>query len=381
MFELDSEDHKTIRETIRRVALDTVPAYRKDANYTQFPRELFAQFAEAGITGMSIEERFGGAKLSPTLSSAVIEEIAAVDLGPAIFLSVHAMVSGLIEKFASDEQKAHYLPKLASGEFLAAFALTEASAGSDAAALKTVAKVDGDDYVLNGDKCWITSGGFADLYLVFAKTDVTRGKDGISAFLVEKEDRGLSWGKPEKKMGCELSPISTLQFENLRLPKNRLVGAEEDGYRIALGGLAGGRISIAACAVGLAREALALSVEYLKERQQFGQSLIEFQGLQFMLADMKIELEAARMLTWRAANLLEISPQDARNRLYPSIAKCKATDAAMQITTDAVQLFGGAGYVQEYPVERLMRDAKMLQIVEGANQIQRSVIARILKEG
>ncbi|MCB0354951.1 MAG: acyl-CoA dehydrogenase family protein [Bdellovibrionales bacterium] len=380
MFELEGEEHAAIRDSLRRLARDCIPAYLAQENSEKFPRELFQKFSAAGLSGMSVDERHGGARLSPTLASAAIEEIAAVNLGPAIFLSVHSMVSGLIEKFANDTQKQLYLPKLARGEWLGAFALTEASAGSDAAGLKTVARKDGSDYILNGDKCWITSGGFADLYLVFAKTDPALGKEGISAFIVDKGDRGLSWGSPEKKMGCELSPISTLQFDDLRLPADRLVGQEGQGYRIALGGLAGGRISIASCAVGLAREALDLAVAHLTERKQFGQSLIEFQGLQFMLADMKIELEASRMLTWRAAHLLETNPSDPKNRLYPSIAKCKATDAAMKITTDAVQLFGGAGYVREYPVERLMRDAKMLQIVEGANQIQRGVIARQLRE-
>jgi hypothetical protein len=286
------------------------------------------------------------------------------------------MVSGLIERFGDTSQKEHYLPRLARGELLAAFALTESQAGSDASALKMSATRDGDDYILNGSKIYITSGGFADLYIVFAKTAPDLGAKGISAFLVEHNAPGLSFGAAERKMGCELSPICSLFFDNVRVSRSALVGGEHAGYSVALGGLAGGRINIAACANGLSSTAIERATQFMKERSQFGRPIAEFQGLQFMLADMKIMLEAAELLTWQAAQERDIRPESEHNTTFPSYAKCFATDAAMKITTDAVQLFGGAGYLEDHGVEQLMRDAKMLQIVEGTNQIQRVVIAR-----
>ncbi len=376
MFEFDSAEESEIRQSIERLALSEIPQYLTEDHYGTVPRKLFSSFAELGLTGLSIPEEHGGLEASPTTTALTMEEIAKVNLGPAIFLSVHNMVSGLIAKFGNDEQRARFLPKLASGEHLGAFALSEPSAGSDAAGLRTLARSQDGGFELQGDKCWITSGGFADIYLVFAKTDVEKGKKGISAFIIEKDFDGLSWGSPEKKMGCELSPISTLQFEKMHVPQTHLLGEVDNGYRIALGGLAGGRINIASCAVGLADGALSKALTYIQERKQFNQPLIEFQGLQFMIADMKMQLEAARMMTWRAARQLGTDATARANRLLPSLAKCFATDAAMNIATDAVQLFGGAGYVKEYEIERFMRDAKMLQIVEGTNQVQRAVIAR-----
>jgi len=377
MFEFDTPTEQEIRQSVRKLAKERIPGFQLASHSEEFPIELFKDFAKLGLTGLSIGDQHGGTKSPPTTIALVMEEIAAVDLGPAIFLSVHLMVSALIEKFASDQLKQRYLPRLASGELLAAFALTESSAGSDAAALKTLAKPDGSKgYRLNGDKCWITSAGAADLYIVFARTDPQGGKRGISAFLVERDSEGLSFGPPEQKMGCELSPIATMQFDNTPVSSEQVVGTLNGGYEIAMGGLAGGRINIAACANGLSQSAINLAVAYLKERRQFDRALIEFQGLQFMLADMKMALEASRMLTWRAAKYLETNPDATNYRLHPSIAKCFSTDAAMKITTDAVQLFGGSGYVKDFPVEKLMRDAKMLQIVEGTNQIQRNVIAR-----
>lgn len=379
MFEKDHNHHQEIRESVRRLSRSEIPKYQSDEHYGRVALELFHQFAELGLTALSIDEEYGGTASSPVLSAIVMEEISSVDLGPAIFLGVHNMVSGLINTFGSDAQKKAYLPDLACGSKLAAFCLTEANAGSDAASLRTQAVRDGDDFILSGEKCWITSAGFADLYLVFARTTPEGGKSGISAFLVPKEAQGLSFGIPEKKMGCELSPIATVQMDRVKVPSDAMLGKLDQGYNIALGGLAGGRINIAASALGLSRSAIDISLSYLEERRQFGQTLVEFQGLQFMLADMKMQFEAAQLLTWRAAKLLEQKPDDRGNRLHPSIAKCFATDAAMKITTDAVQLLGGAGYVKEYQVERLMRDAKMLQIVEGTNQIQRSVIVKEMR--
>jgi alkylation response protein AidB-like acyl-CoA dehydrogenase len=380
MFNHLSPEQLEFRNNVRKLAQAKIPAYQNDDSSHSLPRQLFTDFASLGLTGLSIGEEFSGLGEGLVTSTLIMQEISRVDLGPAIFLSVHLMVSGLISRFGSNEQKSFYLPKLAKGEMLAAFALTEANAGSDASALKSSAKKCGENYIINGSKIYITSGGFADLYLVFAKTDPQAASRGISAFLVEKNSSGFSFSAPEKKMGCELSPICSIFFDNMSVPASQLLGQENQGYAVALAGLAGGRINIAACANGLSTEAIERATNYLKERSQFGKKLAEFQGLQFMLADMRMQLEAAELLTWQAAREKDLNPSSDENLIYPSLAKCFATDAAMKITTDAVQLFGGAGYIREHVVERLMRDAKMLQIVEGTNQVQRMVIAReILK--
>lgn len=377
----ESEEQIQIRHSVRRLALGEIPKYQREEFFGTVPRELFSAFSGLGLTALSISEDFGGSAADPQTVAIVLEEIAAVDLGVAIFLSVHLMVSGLISKFGTLDQKKRYLTKLGQGKFLAAFALTEPSAGSDAARIQCSAVAKGDTFVINGEKCYITSAGWADLYIVFAKTDSNKGKDGVSAFLVEAATSGITAGKAEKKMGGELSPIASLAFNEVIVPKNAMIGEYNQGYRVALGGLATGRVNIGACSCGVSRTALNLALSHLKERSQFGSKLIEFQGLQFMLADMRMKLEAARLLTREAAQIISKDPLSRAARLHPSLAKCFASDAAMSITTDAVQLLGGAGYIREYQVERLMRDAKMLQIVEGTNQIQRMVIAREMAKG
>ena len=377
---IESESDREIRHALERLCAVEIPKYQKDEYYNTLPRKLFESFATVGVTGLSISESSGGMAASSSTSALVMETIARFDLGPAIFISVHSMVSGLISKFCGNGECKKYLPDLASGKLLAAFALTEPQAGSDASALTTEATVSGDSFVLNGQKCYITSAGFADLYLVFARTKTDTG-EGVSAFVVPADTKGLTIGKAEKKMGCELSPIASLFFESAKIPKSALLGEIHQGYKIALSGLAGGRVNIAACANGLSMTAIDLALKHTKERKQFGKPIIEFQGLQFMLADMQIALEAARALTWKSAQEIDAPASSGFNtRLSSSVAKCFATDAAMQITTDAVQLLGGAGYIKDYSVERLMRDAKMLQIVEGTNQIQRMVICRELEK-
>lgn len=373
MKELLSEEDLSMTQSVRKLAEAEIPKYQTNEHYGTVPRELFAAFSSLGLSSLTISEEYGGLDASATTVMAVLEEIARVDAGPAVFLAVHLMVSGLIDKHGSEELKRKYLPRFATGELLGAFALTEPGAGSDAASLTTKAEANKDGYSISGEKCYITSAGFADCYLTFAKTDPDKGKDGISAFLIEKNALGLSIGKPEKKMGCELSPIASLTFSKTQVSSDSILGAKNEGFRVALSGLAGGRINIAACANGLADSAIEHAISHLKERKQFGSALIDFQGLQFMLADMKIKLEAAQLLTWRAAKVLD-GGED--TKLSSSVAKCFATDSAMSIATDAVQLLGGAGYIEEYKVEKLMRDAKMMQIVEGANQIQRVIIAR-----
>ena len=366
-----------IIETVTRLCETEIPKYQTETCYNTIPRALFTSMCEIGLGGLSVPEEFGGIGANAATSAAVYETISRYDIGPAIFLSVHAMVCGIISRHGTDEQRRNYLPKLASGELLAAFALTEPHAGSDTAAIATEAKILHDGFSLTGNKCYITSAGFADVYLTFAKTE-DDATSGLSSFIVPAATPGLSWGKPEKKMGAELSPIASLFFDNANLPKSAIIGALHAGRKVALSGLAGGRVNIAACANGLSRAALEDSVAYMKERHQFGKALVEFQGLQFMLADMHMKLEAARLLTSKAAEDIDSAALGVDTKLSSSTAKCFATDAAMTITTDAVQLFGGAGYIKDYTVERYMRDAKMLQIVEGANQIQRIIIAREL---
>ncbi len=373
-FEFDTPEESAFRASIRKLARQEIPKFQNEKFYNSVPQDLWSSLAKAGLAGLRCPEEFGGLDAGQSQCCVVYEELAAVDLGPAIFLSVHNMVCSLLSRFASKEMKEKYVSDLASGKKLAAFALSETQAGSDAAGLKARAEKCKEGYRLNGDKAWISSAGYADLYLVFART----GDNDISAFIVESEAKGLKIGKPEKKMGCELSPIAALEFQDLLLPETALVGELGEGLKIALSGLAGGRVSIASCAVGISRTAILRTKEYLAVRKQFGKALEEFQGLQFMLADMQIAFEASRMLTWRAAQALDSQEITAeQKRLHSSIAKCQATDACMKISTDAVQLFGANGYVKEPGIEKLMRDAKMLQIVEGANQIQRSIIARL----
>lgn len=373
---MDIPEVNEICEAVRKAAQKLIPGFKTPEHYNTLPRPLFSALADLGLAGLAIPNEFDGLDANYTTCARIMQELAAVDLGPAVFCSVHSMVSGIISRMGSAAQKEKYLRLMASGKYLGAFGLTEPSAGSDARALKTQARSDGNGYILNGEKCYITSAGFADLYVVFARTAPGTDSKGISCFIIEAGTPGLHISSPEKKMGCELSPIASLSFHDMRVGKEQLLGEEHRGYSIALSGLAGGRVNIAACANGLSQTAIALAVAHLKEREQFGTKLIELQGLQFMLADMQMKYEAARLLTLNAARLLDQKASTAESRMAPSIAKCYATDAAMSITTDAVQLFGGAGYIKDYEVEHLMRDAKMLQIVEGTNQVQRMLIAR-----
>jgi alkylation response protein AidB-like acyl-CoA dehydrogenase len=369
-------------ETVERLCRDEFHRYQNDTHYNTVPRALVQSLGGVGLGGLAIPEEFGGLDASAVTTAKVFETMARFDAGPAIFVSVHAMVSGLIARFGSAEQKSAMLPKLASGEFLGAFALTEPHAGSDAHALTTEARRIDGGFRLKGSKCYITSAGFADLYIVFARTETKPGESEISAFIVPASTPGLTIGKPEKKMGAELSPIASLFFEDALISDSALLGPLHQGFKVALSGLAGGRVNIAACANGLSIAALDVATTHMRERKQFGKALVEFQGLQFMVADMYQRLRAAQLLTEQAAREIDIirskGNEAANVKLSSSVAKCFATDAAMSITTDAVQLLGGAGYIKEYAVERYMRDAKMLQIVEGANQVQRMIIAKEL---
>ena len=294
------------------------------------------------------------------------------DMGTAVWLSVHNMVTGIISRYGDEEQRARWIPKLASGETLGAFSLSEAHAGSDAANLQCAARRDGDCYILNGSKFWVTNAGVADLYVVFARTG-GKGSRGVSAFVVELGTPGFSIGKLERKMGLHASPLGELVFDQCKIPATNRLGAEGDGLKIALSGLDGGRINIAATVTGVAQAALDVATDYARERQAFGKPIGAFEGIQFLLADMAMKVEASRLLMHQAAAAMDDGVPPTQ---YAAMAKCFATDAAMAVTTDAVQVLGGAGYVRDWPVERYMRDVKVAQIFEGTNQIQRVVIAR-----
>ncbi|HEV2235632.1 MAG TPA: acyl-CoA dehydrogenase family protein, partial [Ktedonobacterales bacterium] len=289
--------------------------------------------------------------------------------------SVHNMVTSLIGRFGDDEQRRRWLPRLATGEVLAAFSLSEAHAGSDAASLTTAARRDGDHYIVNGAKYWVTNAGVADLYAVMVRTDATAGARGISTLVVERGTPGFSIGKIEHKMGLHASPTGELLFADCRIPVANRLSDEGMGFKIALSGLDGGRVNIGASAVGLAQAALEVATRYARERQAFGRAIGGFEGIQFMLADMAIKIAAARLLVYQAAATMDAGGSPT---LHAAMAKCFATDAAMAVTADAVQVLGGAGYVRDWPVERYMREAKVTQIVEGTNQIQRLVVARAL---
>jgi len=395
MFNYETEVQTQLRSSIRALMQKHLARFDRPETYGTVPRELFSLIAELGLAGLSIPEQFGGTEADPITSMLAVEELAYANLGPAIFTCVHSMVAGLINSHGTELQKTEFLPYMASGKWLGAFALTEPQAGSDASALKTSATADGSDYLLNGEKCYITSAGSADVYLVFARTGDSNehsstGSKGISCFIVSSSAPGIVIASPDHKMGCELSPIASVTFDAVRVPATAMLGTKNNGYAVALSGLAGGRVSIAACANGVARHALDIALAAVRERRQFGAEIGSFQGIQFMIADLVMLLEAAELLTYQAAIEMEragLAPKSSTANSIrtvsarASMAKCFATDAAMRITTDAVQLLGGAGYIKDYVVERLMRDAKMLQIVEGTNQIQRWVIGRELVKG
>lgn len=373
MNELQAE----LKNSLEKYRLDQIePQAEHDDAEENFRKEVFQGLGELGICGMTIDEQFGGLGLGYEDLCIALEEIAKSSVSYAVTVSVSLMAQGIIQKFGTQEQKEKYLPELTSGQEIGAFCLSESSSGSDAKALKTTAKKVEGGYMLNGAKMWITSGGIAKTYIVMARTG-GEGAKGVSAFIVQDGTEGLSFGKKEKKMGWKVSPTREVLFQNCFVPEeNRLLG-EGEGFKVALGGLDAGRITIGSIAVGLADRALSESVKYSLERQQFDQPIFEFQGLQFMMADMACEVEASRLLVERASQLLDAGKLNSK---LCSMAKLKATDVAMKVTTDAVQIHGGVGYTTEYPVERMMRDAKVLQIVEGTNQIQRVVIARHLKK-
>ncbi len=371
-----NETQKDIQELVAKFAAKEIaPIIESDEAESNFRRELFPKFGAAGLIGITTAPEFGGIGLGTAENAIVLEEIAYHSSGYATSLSVTGLSQGIINTFGTAEQKKKYIPALLEGSHIGAFALTEAGSGSDAAALKTSAKKDGAHYVLNGAKQFITQGMHADIFIVMARTGSEPGSKGISAFIVEKSFPGVKGGKIEKKMGMRVSPTQEIIFENVKVPAENLLLKEGDGFKIAKMALDGGRISIATIAVGLGRAALDRAVKYAKEREQFGKAIVEYQGVSFLLADMATELEASRLLVRQAACQKD---KGLPFTLQASMAKLKATEVCMKITTDAVQVFGGYGYMEEYTVERYMREAKMLQIVEGTSQIQRVLISRNL---
>jgi len=352
------------------------PSLEHDDHDEKFRMDIFNQLGDLGHTGLTLPEEFGGAGLGYVELAASLEEMAKTSVSYAVTVSVSTMVQAILNEFGNATQKQKYLPHLTSGKGIGAFALSESSSGSDAAALKTTAKKVDGGYLLNGNKMWITSGGIASTYIVMARTGA-EGAKGISAFIVSDGTPGFSLGKKERKMGWKISPTRELIFNNCLIPAENLLQNEGDGFKIAMAALDRGRITIGAIAVGLSERALEEASKYALIRQQFGKAIFEFQGLQFLLADMAIETMASRLLVQEAARNYDLGIKDIK---LASMAKCKATDTAMKVTTDAVQVLGGVGYTSEFPLERYMRDAKVLQIVEGTNQIQRVVIARKLKD-
>jgi alkylation response protein AidB-like acyl-CoA dehydrogenase len=377
-----TEEHEALRESVRALADDKIAPRAAEVDRTsEFPWDVYDALVKADLHAVHIPEQYGGAGADAIATAIVIEEVARACASSSLIPAVNKLGTMPLMLAASEEVKATFLPPVARGEAMFSYALSEPEAGSDAAAMKTRAVRSDSGYVLNGVKRWITNAGVSKYYTVMAVTDPSAGAKGISTFVLEDGDPGFSFGAPEHKLGIKGSPTRELYFDDCEIPSSRLVGAEGDGFKIALRTLDHTRITIAAQALGIAQGALDYALGYIKERKQFGQPVADFQGIQFMLADMAMKLEAARQLTYAAAarsDRAAAGEKVADLTFFSSACKCLASDVAMSVTTDAVQLLGGYGYVNDYPVERMMRDAKITQIYEGTNQIQRMVMARQL---
>lgn len=371
-----TEEQKMMRKMVRDFADSEISPFIERMEAGEFPREILNKIAELGLMGITIPEEYGGAGMDFTSYIIAIHELSRVSATIGVILSVHTSVgTNPILYFGTEEQKQTYIPKLASGEYLGAFCLTEPSAGSDAKSLKTKAEDRGDHFVLNGSKVFITNGGEADTYIVFAVTDPDMGSRGVSAFIVEKGTEGLVIGKDEHKMGLHGSRTVQLTFEDMKVPAGNLLGKRGDGFRIAMNNLDVGRIGIAAQALGIAEAAFDFSTAYAKERAQFGKPIAAQQGIGFKLADMATAVEASKLLVYRAADLRSRGVSCGKEA---SMAKLFASKAAVDVSTEAIQVYGGYGYTKEYPVERLFRDAKVTEIYEGTSEIQRMVIGKHL---
>ncbi|MDH3024366.1 acyl-CoA dehydrogenase [Gordonia alkanivorans] len=371
------EEHVALREAIRALSEKEIEPHAADVDEnSRFPEEALNALNASGFNAIHVPEQFGGQGGDSIAACIVIEEVARVDASASLIPAVNKLgTMGLILN-GSDELKQQVLPGIASGEAMASYALSEREAGSDAAGMKTRARKDGNNWVLNGSKCWITNGGKSTWYTVIAVTDPEKKANGISAFMVHKDDPGFTVGPLEKKLGIKGSPTAELYFEDCTIPLDRIIGDEGTGFKTALQTLDHTRPTIGAQAVGIAQGALDKAIEYVKDRKQFGKPISSFQGVEFMIADMAMKVEAARLMVYTSAARAERGEKNLG--FISSASKCFASDVAMEVTTDAVQLFGGAGYTRDFPVERMMRDAKITQIYEGTNQIQRVVMSRAL---
>ncbi|MFF8095853.1 acyl-CoA dehydrogenase [Streptomyces sp. NPDC016675] len=372
-----SEEHDMLRDAVRSLAEAKIAPHAAAVDEeARFPREALTALTANDLHAVHVPEEYGGAGADALATVIVIEEVARVCASSSLIPAVNKLGSLPVILSGSEELKKKYMAPLAKGEGMFSYCLSEPDAGSDAAGMKTKAVRDGDFWVLDGVKRWITNAGESEFYTVMAVTDPTKRSKGISAFVVEKSDEGVSFGAPEKKLGIKGSPTREVYLDNVRIPADRMIGEEGTGFATAMKTLDHTRITIAAQALGIAQGALDYAKGYVKERKQFGKPIADFQGIQFMLADMAMKIEAARQLTYAAAAKSERGDSDLT--FQGAAAKCFASDVAMEVTTDAVQLLGGYGYTRDYPVERMMRDAKITQIYEGTNQVQRIVMARNL---
>ena len=379
-FEL-SEDQRAFADTARAFAQAELAPHAAEWDREHiFPREAIAKAGELGFCGLYAPESIGGLALPRLDATLVFEEMAAIDPSTTAFITIHNMATWMLGTWATDAVRAEWGEQLTSGSKLASYCLTEPGAGSDAASLKTRAELVGNEYIVNGSKAFISGAGSTDVLVLMARTgDASSGASGISAFAVPADAAGVSYGKKEEKMGWNSQPTRVISFDNVRIPAHNLLGREGEGFKIAMKGLDGGRINIATGSVGAAQGALTQAQSYMQERKQFGKAIASFQALQFKLADMATELVAARQMVRLAASKLDAGARDAST--YCAMAKRFATDAGFMVCNEALQLHGGYGYIREYPLERLMRDARVHQILEGTNEIMRVIIARRMLEG
>jgi hypothetical protein len=376
-----SDEQLAFQETARNFARDEwLPHAPGWDEREEFPVAALRAAAALGFAGIYVKDEFGGSGLSRLDAALIFEELAAACVSTAAYLSIHNMAAWMIDRYGTNEQRARFLPKLMTMEHFASYCLTEPGSGSDAAALQTSARRDGDDYVLNGSKAFISGGGTSDVYVAMVRTGEPGPNQtkagGISCVVVEKGAKGLSFGKHERKLGWHTQPTAMVNFDDCRVPVANRIGAEGEGFSIAMMGLDGGRLNIGACSLGGARACYEAAHDYLLERRQFGQRLADFQALQFKLADMATELDAARLMLWRAASSLDAGDADAT--LHCAMAKRLATDAGFRVCNEALQLHGGYGYLKDFPIERYLRDVRVHQILEGTNEIMRVIIARRL---
>ncbi|HVW81754.1 MAG TPA: acyl-CoA dehydrogenase family protein [Mycobacteriales bacterium] len=371
------EEHQLLRKTVRELADDKIaPRAAEIDEKAEFPWDVHDALVSAQLHAVHVPEQYGGVGADAIASAIVIEEVARACAASSLIPAVNKLGTMGLLLSGGEDLKQRYLPRLASGEGMFSYCLSEPEAGSDAAGMKTRAVRDGDAYVLNGTKRWITNAGVSKFYTVMAVTDPDKGANGISAFIVEKEDAGVSFGAPEKKLGIKGSPTAEVYFDNVRVPADRMIGEEGTGFKTALKTLDHTRLTIGAQALGIAQGAVDYCTRYVQERKQFGKAIAEFQGVSFILADMAMKTEAARALIYQAAAMSE--RLESNLTFMSAAAKCFASDAAMEVTTDGVQLLGGYGYTRDFPLERMMRDAKITQIYEGTNQILRMVMSRNL---